>query len=208
MKKVLLLTIVLAVVARGSAQSFDIEQLLLDVTKLGQLKQTLQDMKDGYEGLKSRYSSIGAIVRQSFGLHKDYLDGLLAVSPMVRNYERIVEIAALQTQLIQRYQSVWGQLMQNARFRPDELVMLGNAFSGLVNACAEDLDDLVLVVTDGMLRASDAERLQEIDSIYERMRARLAMVNKLGNETLLLGLQRSAEAGDASILRSWFGITP
>jgi hypothetical protein len=207
MRKVLLVFALFLAIG-CSAQAFDVEQLVLDVEKLGDLKQILQDLRNGYQVLQSGYSAIRDIARGSFNLHKAYLDGLLAVSPTVRGYARVVEIADLQVRIVGRYQSAWGRLQQGSDLHPSELAMLGGLLSGMLRDCSSDLEDMLMIVTDGVLRASDAERMQEIDVVYYRMRQRLALVNKLCNESLLLSKQRVAEAGDVSILRDWFGVTP
>jgi hypothetical protein len=192
----------------GRAQAFDAEQLVLDVEKLGQLKQILQDLKDGYQVLQSGYSAIRDIAQGSFHLHKTFLDGLLAVSPAVRGYERVAAIVNMQGQLVQRCQAAWGQFRQDGRLLPGELTLLGQVYGAVLAGCAEDLDHLVTVLTDGLIRASDAERLQEIDTIYYRVRAKLALVNQVSNETALLSLQRGGETGDTQTLRWLFGVTP
>ena len=66
------------------AQSYEAQQLLLDVQKLSQLKQMLADLKKGYEVLYEGYTNIKNISKGSFDLHQAFLDGLLEVSPAVK----------------------------------------------------------------------------------------------------------------------------
>ena len=70
---------------RAQSTSDLIQQLLLDVQKLDQLKTILQDMYKGYEIVNQGYTDIKNIASGNFNLHKLFLDGLLAVSPAVRN---------------------------------------------------------------------------------------------------------------------------
>ena len=63
---------------RASAQSAEIQQLLLNVEKLTQFKQILSDMKKGYQILEGGYNTIKDISEGNFSLHKAFLDGLRA----------------------------------------------------------------------------------------------------------------------------------
>ncbi|GGB20113.1 TerB family tellurite resistance protein [Puia dinghuensis] len=208
MKRKICLTMIFALVLMSGirAQGFYAQQLLLDVEKLGELKQILQDLKEGYQVLQSGYSTIRDVARGSFNLHKAFLDGLLAVSPTVLSYERIAEIADLQVKIVQRYQAAWSRFRQDGNLRPDELALLGQVYDGVIAGCLDDLNDLVLLVTADVLRASDAERMQEIDAIYYRVRAKFSFVDRVSNQTALLSLQRAGEMGDVSILKQLFGL--
>src|SRR5579863_2568221 len=73
------------------AQSFEIQQLVLDIEKLTQLKDILKDLKEGYQVLDKGYSAIRDIAQGNFNLHKAFLDALLTVSPTVKNYARVAE---------------------------------------------------------------------------------------------------------------------
>lgn len=196
------------VTGRCYAQSFEAEQLLLDVEKLSELKGILQDLKDGYNVLQSGYSAIRDVAKGSFDLHKAFLDGLLAVSPAVKGYVRVAEIADLQIQLVQRADAALVRMRQDGNWRPDEVAAVGQVYSSVLADCAEELGDVVLLLTDGALRASDAERMRELDTVYYRMLQQYSLVVALGNHGALLSLQRGQEAGEVSVLRKLFGITP
>lgn len=195
-------------VARGQAQVYETEQLLLDVQKLGQLKQILQDLKDGYQVLDKGYSAIRDIARGNFNLHKAFLDGLLVASPTVKSYQRVADIASLQASLVQKYQRAWSRFRRDGFLRPEELALLGQVYSGLLAGSLQDLSDLVGIVTDGTMRASDAERLQQMDAIYERMLGKVVFLDRVNNTTALLSLQRQGDAGDAAVLKQLYGIIP
>src|SRR5687768_17492678 len=81
------------------AQSFEAQQLLLNVEKLAQLKQILSDLKKGYGIVSAGYNTIKNISEGNFKLHQVFLDGLLQVSPVVKKYKRIVDIISNQTKI-------------------------------------------------------------------------------------------------------------
>src|SRR5438552_2102449 len=89
----------------ANAQSYETQQLLLDVQKLAQLKQILKDMKTGYEIVSKGYSSIRDISQGNFNLHQVFLDGLLQVSPVVKNYKRVADIVSYQLRMVKEYKA-------------------------------------------------------------------------------------------------------
>jgi hypothetical protein len=80
--------------SRVSAQSTEVQQLLLNVEKLSQFKNILRDMKTGYQIISTGYNAVLDISKGNFSLHETFLDGLMAVSPEVRKYHKIAGIVA------------------------------------------------------------------------------------------------------------------
>ena len=83
------------------------ERLILDIEKLAQLKSVLTNLYKDYEVLETGYTAIKNISEGNFNLHKVFLDGLLAVSPTVRKYERIVDIISDQGKIVSEYKSAY-----------------------------------------------------------------------------------------------------
>lgn len=191
---------------RSNAQSFEAQQLLLDWQKLTQEKQILTDLYKGYETLSAGYTAISDIAKGNFDLHKAFLDGLLAVSPAVRNYQRIKEIINLQLQIVASYKTAWSRFSQDKHFTPDELITIGHVYTGLFNQSANNLATLTTILTDGKLRAGDGERIRQIDGLYTDMNGTWQSLQAFNNHTAILSLQRSADENDYTQLRLWYGL--
>ena len=67
---------------RAQSVSQLLTQLSLDIQKLSELKTILNDMYKSYTVLDKGYTDIKNIAQGNFSLHKAYLDGLMAVSPV------------------------------------------------------------------------------------------------------------------------------
>jgi hypothetical protein len=208
MKTLIPLIFLLLVNARGIAQSFEAQQLLLDVEKLAQLKDILKDLQDGYKILDAGYSAIRDISKGSFDLHKAFLDGLLAVNPAIRSYKRVADIIGMQAKLVTNYKTAWGRFQQDKHLTPAELALLGTVYGRLFDQSLKDLDVLISLLTDGALRASDAERLQEIDGIYGGMVQKTIFLDRLNSSTAILSQQRASDQNDYQMLKSLYGINP
>jgi hypothetical protein len=197
---------IMSIGTEGRCQSFELQQLILDIQKLSQLKAILKDLEDGYKVLDAGYSAIRDISKGSFNLHKAYLDGLLAVSPAVKNYERVADIIAMQVSLVEKYKQAWGLFKQDSHFRPEELSLLSTVYGNLLAASVKDLTTLAGIVTDGQIRASDAERLKQIDGIYAGMQEKSAFMDEMNGSTQMLSIQRASDLNDLQTTKQLYGI--
>jgi hypothetical protein len=197
----------LACLARpASGQGFTALQLLLDWQKLAEEKKILTDLYDGYQLLSKGYTTISDLSKGSFDLHKAFLDGLLAVSPAVKSYHRVTDIIQAQQRILSQYKSAWGLFRQDPHFSAAEIAHIGNVYAGLFDRSVKNLSDLTAILTDRLFRASDAERLDAIDGLYEDMNHTEVFLNVFNNRTALLSLQRSADLRDYESVRELYGL--
>ncbi len=201
-----LLLLAMLPASRAAAQADELAQLLLNIEKLAQFKQILSDMKKGYEILKGGYNTIKNISEGNFSLHKAFLDGLLEVSPTVRNYRRVADIVSYQVTLIKEYRRAYDRFRRDNNFNPDELAYLGSVYNNLFKESLRNLDELVTVITAGKTRMSDDERLQAIDRIYADMQDKLMFLRNFNNNTTILAVQRAKERNDAHAIRKIYGL--
>ncbi|MBX0335366.1 TerB family tellurite resistance protein [Pontibacter sp. HSC-14F20] len=186
---------------RAKAQADEIQQLLLNVEKLRQLKSILTDMKQGYDILHRGYGTVRDISEGSFSLHDAFLAGLLEVSPTVRHYRRVGETIALQQRLVAEYRSAYRRFREAGTFTPGELAYLSAVYDQLLAESLRHLEELVLVLTSGELRMAEAERLEAIDRLYEATTDKLAFLRHFNRQTSRLALQRARERNDVQTVQ-------
>lgn len=191
---------------RASAQADELAQLLLNIEKLAQFKQILSDMKKGYEILNGGYNTIKNISEGNFSLHKTFLDGLMQVSPAVRNYRRVADITHYQVTLVKEYRRAYNRFRRDDNFNADELAYLGRVYDNLFKESLRNLEELLTVITAGKARMSDDERLQAIDRIYADMQDKLLFLRHFNNNTTILAVQRAKERNDADAIRNIYGL--
>lgn len=189
-----------------SAQSAEVEQLLLNVEKLTQFKQILSDMKKGYQILEGGYNTIKDISEGNFSLHKLFLDGLMQVSPTVRKYRRVAEIIDYEATLVKEYRTAFERFRKDGNFNEKELSYLGNVYGNLLEQSLRNLDELTAVMTAGKLRMTDDERLQAIDRIYMEMQDKVGFLRDFNNNTAVLAVQREREKNDVESVRKNYGL--
>lgn len=209
MKKIIFLFIVLStcITSRLSAQSDEVQQLLLNVEKLAQFKQILSDLKKGYQIISVGYSTIKDLSQGNFNLHKTFLDGLMTVSPTVKKYKRIADIINNQILIVKEYKNAFNRFKKDGNFNPGEIEYLGKVYGNLFKQSLNDLDELMVIITDSKLRMSDDERLEAIDRIFSNMQDKLLFLRHFNNNTTILAIQRAKEKNDAATMQKIYGIT-
>ncbi len=209
MKQVLLILVVCCFTAKSTsvyAQSHEVQQLLLNIEKLAQLKEILSNMKKGYDVVNKGYGTVKDLTEGNFTLHKTFLDGLMEVSPAVKKYRKVSEIIAYQLKLVREYKRALQQYSAAGVFSPKELAYIGRVYDNLLKRSLDNLDELAMVVTSGKLRMSDDERITAIDRIHHDMSDKLNFLRSFNSSNSVLGLQRVREQHDVNTMRKIYGI--
>lgn len=194
--------------SRVSAQSTEVQQLLLNVEKLSQFKNILRDMKAGYQIISTGYNAVRDISKGNFSLHETFLDGLMAVSPEVRKYHKIAGIVAAQGKILSEYKAAFSAFRASDRFGVQELDYLASVYGQLNKQSLQNLESLLLVITAGQLRMSDEERLSAIDALYADMQDKLLFLRHFNAQGLGIARQRGLEQRDVGALQDLFNVQP
>jgi hypothetical protein len=205
-KLMLMLLMINVAASRVGAQDQEIEQLLLNVQKLAQLKQILADMKTGYEIVSKGYTAIRDISKGNFNLHQLFLKSLFEVSPVVKNFKKVADIGSYQIQIAREYKLAFTRFKESNLFSVDEINYIGNVYSSLFNQSLKNLDQLITIITASRLRMSDDERLSAIDDVDLEMQDKLSFLRAFNNRTSILGLQRARQQADVNAMKVIHGI--
>ncbi|WP_374950073.1 TerB family tellurite resistance protein [Mucilaginibacter sp.] len=189
------------------AQGQELQQLLLNIEKLTQMKSILSDMKTGYQIYQQGYGTISSLSKGNFNLHSVYLNGLMAVSPGIRNYGRVAEIISMQSTLISEYKRNFKQFRQSGTFSASEINYMSNVYNKLIVETLDNIGELTNVITANKLRMSDADRIKAIDRIYATTADKFQFLRSFNNQGITLSLQRSKATNDTRTLKQLYGIT-
>jgi hypothetical protein len=202
----LILPLLLFTATESKAQSTaqDIQQLVYDIEKLTQFKAILSDMETGYTILTQGYNEVKDISEGNFNLHSAFLNSLMAVSPAVRQYGRIADIVAYQADMVSEAKSAYNMAGSSGHFSASELIYLNEVFSHLLSQSLDNLTNLANILTAGVLRMSDAERLEAIDQIYSDTQGKLVFLRRFTTEVQILSIGRQKEQNDVNSLQRIF----
>jgi hypothetical protein len=212
MKK-LIIAFILLLVASGAtikarAQAQELEELVLDIQKLATLKSILNEMYEGYKILTTGYNAVKDISQGNFSLHKLFLDGLLSVSPLVKEYSRVLDIIKTQQTIVKEYKSALTHFSNLHLFNSADMNYLQQVYNNVFDRSLQNLDELLMVITDNQIRANDAERLAAIDRIYTDMEDKLEFLRHFNNNAGLLATQRQKALEENQTLQRLYGIQP
>jgi len=182
-------------------QSAEVSQLLLNVEKLAQLKGILAQMKQGYTVLYGGYQGVRDLAQGNFSLHKIFLDGLLRVSPAVRNYARIPQIINTQIKLIQTYRHAYQRFQMSGHFEATELAYFARVYGNLIQLSLRGLQELTLIITAGTMRMDDQQRLKNVDRIFQQMQEMLVFLRHFNAQNDILLIQRIKEVNELRTTR-------
>lgn len=160
----------------------------------------------GYKIADRGLTVIGNIKDGEFNLHRDFFGSLEAVSPSVRNYTKVADIIAMQTEIISGYRKDLNSLKRSGMFSPDELQYITDVYGRLLEGCAQAVDELIMLTTNGSMKMADDERLQRIETLYEEMRDNRAFLGLFGGQAKALAANRQQELGETATLKNWNGI--
>lgn len=204
MRLLYLIPFFLILSAKG--QSVEMKQLLLNIEKLAQMKAYYQTMVQGYRTLENGYRQVNDLVKGNFLLHQEYLDGLWAVRPSVRQYGRIQTIVQRHRQMVDEYRIVLQQLQSARMLKTQELQGLQSSMAAVVNRSNGLLDDMMLVLTPGKLRMNDEERIGLINRVDEEGSELLQQFRSIVNGYSSLVDRRMLRQREVKSIRSLYGI--
>ncbi|PZP48178.1 MAG: hypothetical protein DI598_10285 [Pseudopedobacter saltans] len=180
--------------SHGQAQ--ELEMLALDIDKLAQMKQTLQNMYNTYTILENGYNKVKDLTSGNYSLHQVFLDGLLAVSPTVKNYVHVADIISDEVKIVSEYKAALSHFKSSQLLKASELDYASGVFGKIVNGSVSNLDALAMVLTAGQTRMSDDERLTEIDRIYNDMASKLSALRSFNRRANGILVQRQSLQAD------------
>ena len=201
---ILLLLFFLSSKSFGQTQA--IQQLLLDVEKLTQLKSILTELKDGFKIVSNGYTTIKNISEDNFNLHDIFLKSLLEVTPAVKNYVRIKDIIDAQLSIVREYKNALKQFKGSGEFSVDEMGYLEKVYAHLFNHSLDNLQTMLMVITAGQLRMSDDERINSIDGVWKEVSQELTFLRHFNNQARILCLQRLKEKNDLSAMDQLYDV--
>lgn len=191
---------------KAAAQSQEIQQLILDIQKLSELKKILKEMEQGYQVLSKGYRAINTLSKNNFKLHEVFLDGLLVVSPAVRHYYKVADIINNQIAIVREYKSAFSRFKRAGLFNAGEIAYFGTIYNKLFQQSLDKLNELTMVITDSKARMNDGERLAAIDRIDDAMQDKLDFLRTFDSRTLIQALQRAKASNDNKSLQVLYGI--
>jgi hypothetical protein len=159
-------------------------------------------VKKGYSVARDGLGVVRDMTDGEFRLHELFISGLKKVSPAVRNDTRIADIVAMEIVMVRSF----GRILDLDGLSPDRYAYLQSVKAVVMEACLDDLAELLLVLTSGKVEMGDSERLSRLEVIYQRMQDRSAFVQDFSAKVLQLSKQIDGESKGIKHLGGFYEI--
>jgi hypothetical protein len=111
-----------------------------------------------------------------------------------------------QVRLVEEYKRAWALFQQDKHFTADEILHMGQVYTGILGESVKNLDLLFLVINSFNTQMSDGERLEIIDNAAEGMDINYNDLKAFNVQNMLLSLQRAKNKHDAEVVKQLYGI--
>ena len=137
---------------------------------------------------------------------KNWYDGLLAISNTIKTYRRVQHIFERQTAIITIYSNYIGQFKADPNLNPTQVAGIVRGYTVLIKESGSYLDDLSAIVSPAKSKMTDAERMELIDVLDDKVTHQYDLVNYFTRRNMAISNQQSQATKDAATLKKLYGL--
>jgi hypothetical protein len=139
-------------------------------------------------------------------LAKDWYDGLLAISNTIKTYRRVQHIFERQTAIITIYSNYIGQFKADPNLSAAQVSGMVRGYTVLIQESASYLDDLSAIVSPAKSKMTDAERMELIDVLDDKVTHQYDLVSYFTRRNMAISQQQGQASKDAALLKQLYGL--
>ena len=162
--------------------------------QIAALKVYIDYAEKGYTIANEGLQTIHSIKTGDFNLHNTFFNSLKQVNPAIKDWSRIADIVELQLKIVKQVKGITSAVKVDGELTNEELNYCQSVFSRLLDACLQNVEELVESITAGSLKMTDDARMKRIEGIWVDMQEKYGFVGSFGEEMKMLSVQRKNEA--------------
>lgn len=186
------------------SQQSEKEQLM--VAQITGYQTGIRAIRTGYDIAANGLHTIGRLKGDTFKLHNSYLASLSQISPVLQRDPKGKAISAAYRQMVALCSQEQDWQQQQKLLTAGEQRELRSVCENLLEKCRLDLDEAARILTPGMLKMTDAERLAALDRLCRSVQDKQAFAGAFTSKCHTLALSRRQRGRDRATLRSLYGI--
>jgi hypothetical protein len=132
---------------------------------------------------------------------------LLQVSQTVRTYRRVQHIFERQTAIITIYSNHVGRFKQDPNLTPAQVAGMVRGYTTLIQESAGYLDELTAIVSPAKSKMTDAERLELIDALDDKVTHQYELVSYFTRRNIAIAMQQQQAQKDRQTIKQLYGLT-
>ena len=154
----------------------------------------------------SSLNNISGWLGKEKDLYAGYYQELNQVRGLIADYDAVKSVISKQKQLVSEYQQASALFKRDAYFSAAELGYMGTIYNGILQESLQNLDQLLMVVSDLGTQMDDAERLQKIGQAAGAMQTNLDHLRQFNRQNAGLSLLRAKNAQDRQQVKRLYGL--
>ncbi|WP_324680838.1 hypothetical protein [Hymenobacter sp. GOD-10R] len=139
-------------------------------------------------------------------LAKSWYDGLMQVSNTIKQYRRVRHIFERQTAIITIYSNYIGKFKQDPNLSPEQVAGMVRGYTVLIQESASYLDDLTAIVSPLKSKMTDAERMELIDALDDKVTHQYDLVNYFTRRNMAMSFRQNQAAKDLATIKQLYGL--
>ncbi|GGC33452.1 hypothetical protein GCM10011386_26940 [Parapedobacter defluvii] len=155
---------------------------------------------------KLKLNEIADWTEKQRNLYGEYYEELWKVKAAISYYKRIKDLTERQVAIVDEYKWAWKLFQKDKHFTPDELLHMGQVYTGILEASVKNLDQVLLVVNSFKTQMSDAARLEIITEASRKMEENYTHLRQFNRQNSLLSIQRAKSVDEVATLKEIYGI--
>ena len=192
MKKLLILFLLLAASFVGHSQQKK-KQIKRMLEQIAANKIYIDYLQKGYSIAHSGLQTIQKIKKGDYSLHFNFFDSLQKVNPRIKTWSKVADIISLQLRIVTNAGQTVREIKEIHQFTDAELEYCKKVFDNLLDDCVQNIDELVMIITDGKVVMTDNERIKRLERLYSDMQDKYSFSCSFSNEMGILSAQRLSE---------------
>lgn len=144
-------------------------------------------------------------VQKVYNQGKEYYDKLKAVNDLVKDARKVKNTILLVGEISDIYVNNFQKMLSDPHFRFEELISIAFGYTKLLEESADMLAELKDVVNINGLSMTDAERMDIINKVYDRLRRHRDLVAYYTRKNISVSYLRAKKTGDTDRVLALYG---
>ena len=144
-------------------------------------------------------------VQKVYNQGREYYDALKSVNNLVQDALKVRDAILLVGEIGDIYVNSFQKMLEDPHFTFEELAAISNGYTMLLQESVKMLTEIKNVVNVNGLSMTDAERMQLINYVYDKLRRHRNLVAYYTRKNICVSLLRAKKANDSDRVMALYG---
>lgn len=179
--------------------------------KVQQLQNKILQLQDAEKQLEnkmalSNLNDISGWLDKERQLYAGYYKELQNVKAVIAGYRMVKNVVNQQAQLVREYKQAYTLFRQDPNFSAAELDYMSKVYNGILHESVENLNEVLLAISNLSTQMSDGERLGLIHKAAAKLQVNLDDLRQFNTNAAQLSLSRTNSEKGREELKKLYGL--